>query len=136
MTRHLYVEVRSTRPRINCLAPCRPFDIDTAARHQQLLRSLGFFNVFLSRCRGCVDASQHFYCAAPDCDTLHAKSSYRLSGLDPLAERGREALRVWRYWERLEAIAPAHFWFRWVTHSLIPPLRSRDVKVQALRRLG
>jgi len=76
--------------------------------------------VFLSFRHGCVDASQHFYYAAPCCDTLHAKSSYRRCGLGYLAERGREASRVWRYWGHLEAIAPARTGYGgWVTCYLV-----------------
>ena len=93
--------------------------------------------MFLSLRHGCVNASLHFYCAAPCCGTLYAKSSYRRCRLGPLAERGREALQVWRYWGRLEAMAPAQSGGGGsVTRYLVTLLRSRDVKVQALGRLG
>ncbi|KAI0280546.1 armadillo-type protein, partial [Russula aff. rugulosa BPL654] len=50
----------------------------------------------------------------------------------PPAERGREASRGRRRWERPEAIAPAHSGGGgWVARHLTSLLRSRDVKVQA-----
>ena len=50
----------------------------------------------------------------------------------PPAERGREASRSRRRWERPEAIAPAHSGGGgWVVRHLTTLLRSRDVKVQA-----
>ena len=49
----------------------------------------------------------------------------------PPAERGREALRGRRRWERPEAIAPAqHSGGGWVARHLTSMLRNRDVKVQ------
>lgn len=50
----------------------------------------------------------------------------------PPAERGREASRGRRRWERPEAIAPTHSGGGgWVARHLTTLLRSRDIKVQA-----
>jgi len=49
----------------------------------------------------------------------------------PPAERGREALRGRRRWERPEALAPAQSsGGGWVARHLTTMLRNRDVKVQ------